>query len=69
MTLEINEVIASYQSCCKVKPQAASSVWRHLRLRTYEDLDSLAGTWTEEQATEFMDAIIHFDLVDEKMWQ
>jgi hypothetical protein len=38
-------------------------------LRTYDDLDSLAGTWTEEQATEFMDAISHFDQVDEKIWQ
>ncbi len=37
--------------------------------RTYEDLDSLAGTWTEEQATEFMQAISYFDQVDEKLWQ
>ena len=38
-------------------------------LLTYEDLDSLAGTWTEEQATEFMEAIRQFDQVDEKIWQ
>ena len=38
-------------------------------LRPYEDLDSLAGTWTEEQATEFMNAISYLDQVDEKLWQ
>jgi len=37
--------------------------------RPYEDLDSLAGTWTEEQANEFMNAISYLDQVDEKLWQ
>jgi hypothetical protein len=35
----------------------------------YDDLDSLAGTWTEEQATEFLNAIDDFELVDEKLWR
>ena len=39
----------------------------HVELQTYDDLDSLAGTWSEEQATEFMDAISYFDQVDEKL--
>jgi hypothetical protein len=37
--------------------------------RSYEDLDSLAGTWTEEQSAEFVDAISFFEQVDEKLWQ
>ena len=41
----------------------------HLALQTYDDLDSLAGTWSEEQRTEFMNAITYFDQVDEKLWQ
>ena len=38
-------------------------------LQSYEDLDSLAGTWTDEQATEFMNAVGYFDQVDEKLWE
>jgi hypothetical protein len=41
----------------------------HVVLKTYDDLDSLAGTWSEEQAKEFMDSISYFDQVDEKLWQ
>jgi hypothetical protein len=41
----------------------------HVALQTFDDLDSLAGTWSEEQATEFMEAIAYFDQVDEKLWQ
>ncbi|MGH9897738.1 MAG: hypothetical protein ACRD4L_02665 [Pyrinomonadaceae bacterium] len=39
------------------------------KLQTYHDLDSLAGTWSDEQATEFMNAITDFEQVDEKLWQ
>lgn len=35
----------------------------------YHDLDSLAGTWSEEQANEFLKAIADFERVDEKLWQ
>lgn len=35
----------------------------------HHDLDSLAGTWSEEQATEFLKAIADFEHVDEKLWQ
>jgi hypothetical protein len=41
----------------------------HVGVATYDDLDSLAGTWSEEQAIEFIDAISHFNQVDEKLWQ
>jgi t-SNARE complex subunit (syntaxin) len=37
--------------------------------RPYTDLDSLAGTWDEAQATEFLNAINDFEQVDEKLWQ
>lgn len=35
----------------------------------YHDLDSLAGTWSEEQAAEFLNAVADFEHVDEKLWQ
>jgi hypothetical protein len=41
----------------------------HVAFQTYDDLDSLAGTWSEEQATEFMNATSYFAQVDEKLWQ
>jgi len=37
--------------------------------QAYHDLDSLAGTWTEEQAAEFLKTIIDFEQIDEKLWQ
>lgn len=40
-----------------------------LQLRTYDDLDSLAGTWTDQEADEFLDAIADLAQVDEKLWQ
>jgi len=38
-------------------------------LQTYYDLDSLAGTWSEEQEAEFLNAVADFEQVDEKLWQ
>ena len=35
----------------------------------YHELDSLAGTWTEEQATEFLKAVEDFELIDEHLWR
>ncbi len=50
--------------------QKGVSVERHSsQLNTYDDLDSLAGTWTEEQATEFLNTIADFEHVDEKLWR
>jgi hypothetical protein len=39
----------------------------HAVPQTYDDLDFLAGMWSEEQAAEFMDAIFYFNQVDEKL--
>lgn len=35
----------------------------------YHDLDSLAGTWTREQATEFQKAVEDFEAIDEHLWR
>lgn len=35
----------------------------------HHDLDSLAGTWSEEQAAEFAAAESDFERVDEKLWR
>ncbi|MBI4793024.1 MAG: hypothetical protein HY789_09955 [Deltaproteobacteria bacterium] len=34
----------------------------------YDDLNHLAGTWSEEQATAFEEVVAGFEKVDEKMW-
>lgn len=34
----------------------------------FYDLDALAGTWTQEQAEEFLRAIADFERIDEKLW-
>ena len=41
----------------------------NLQSPPYHDLDALAGTWSKEQATEFLEAIAEFEQVDEKLWQ
>jgi len=35
----------------------------------YDDLDHLAGTWSEQDATEFESATSVFEKVDEDMWK
>ena len=37
--------------------------------KIYHDLDSLAGTWTDENPQEFFDSTSHFDKIDEEMWK
>lgn len=37
--------------------------------QVYNDLDSLAGTWTEEEASIFETAIADFEVVDETLWR
>jgi DNA polymerase III delta subunit len=39
------------------------------QLKTYHDLDDLAGTWSDEEADEFLSVIADFERVDEKLWQ
>ena len=35
----------------------------------YDDLDHLAGTWSEKDFVEFQKKIADFEIVDEKMWK
>jgi hypothetical protein len=35
----------------------------------YNDLDSLAGTWTEDEAAEFDKAIEDFEIIDPEAWK
>lgn len=38
-------------------------------LPTYHDLDALAGTWTEDEATTFLQGITDFKQVDSELWR
>ena len=41
----------------------------NLEAPPYHDLDALAGTWSKEEADEFLKAIAEFEQVDEKLWR
>jgi hypothetical protein len=41
---------------------------RQAELPTYHDLDALAGTWSEAEATAFLQAIADFEQVDQALW-
>ncbi len=34
----------------------------------YHDLDALAGTWTAQQADEFLGTLADFSKIDEELW-
>ena len=42
---------------------------RTRRQRVYHDLDALAGTWTAEEASEFLKALADFEQVDQELWR
>ncbi len=42
---------------------------RMQRWRVYRDLDSLAGTWTAKEASEFQKAVTDFEQVDPELWR
>lgn len=42
---------------------------RQAELPTYHDLDALAGTWNEDEATAFLQAIADFEHVDAALWR
>ena len=42
---------------------------KRAQVQTYHDLDSLAGTWSDEEMEEFLNAIADFDRVDEQLWR
>jgi hypothetical protein len=39
------------------------------QLVAHHDLDHLAGTWSDEEADEFLRITADFEQVDEKLWQ
>lgn len=39
------------------------------RLRSYHDLDKLAGTWDAAQATAFKQACTDFEEIDKGLWE
>jgi plasmid stability protein len=41
---------------------------RKKALKQYDDLSGLAGTWSQEDATEFDQAIIRFEAIDSEIW-
>ena len=45
--------------------------WERRRtvLLTYHDLDALAGTWSEDEAVAFLQAVADFEHVDPLLWQ
>ena len=42
---------------------------RRAALPTYHDLDALAGTWSEDEAVAFLQAVADFEHVDPALWQ
>lgn len=38
-------------------------------LKTYDDLDHLAGTWSETEAREFEEYVAPFEQIDKEMWK
>ena len=38
-------------------------------LRIHHDLDALAGTWSDEEADNFLNATADFNRIDETLWQ
>jgi len=42
---------------------------RRTELPTYHDLDALAGTWREDEAMAFLQAVADFEHVDPALWQ
>jgi hypothetical protein len=41
---------------------------RRAELLTYHDLDALAGTWSEDEAAAFLQAVADFEQVDPSLW-
>lgn len=49
--------------------QAITLAEEKTKLKTYHDLDTLAGTWSQEEAEEFARATRDFSTVDESLWK
>jgi len=39
------------------------------RTKVYNDLDHLAGTWSDKDYKDFSQAIIDFEKIDKKLWK
>lgn len=46
-----------------------SSRFEVIRRPTFNDLDHLAGTWTPEEAAEFIKTQQDFEKIDEELWR
>ncbi len=46
-----------------------SSRFEVIHLPTFSDLDHLAGTWTPEEAAEFIKTQQDFEKIDEELWR
>jgi len=42
---------------------------RRAALPTYDDLETLAGTWSEDEAAAFLQAVATFEHADPSLWQ
>lgn len=40
-----------------------------LKAPVYHDLDNLCGTWTKQQAKEFVNNTAEFETIDKEMWK
>jgi hypothetical protein len=49
--------------------QEAKSRSRPKETPVFHDLDALAGTWTQEDAEEFLKATADFGKIDESLWR
>ena len=47
----------------------ATGIDKRRRTAIHHDLDSLAGTWSEEDAVTFEHAIESFDKIDPELWK
>ncbi|MBF8277651.1 MAG: hypothetical protein HW390_2724 [Candidatus Brocadiaceae bacterium] len=39
------------------------------RIKTYRDLDHLAGTWSEKDAKEFQERVTDMEKIDKELWK
>ncbi len=49
--------------------QEALGIKKKKRTVVYNDLDHLAGTWSDKDFEEFLQATADFDKIDENMWK
>jgi len=55
------------QAALKILKDAAGVSFKPV-FRTYNDLDPLAGTWSEEDERQFKQAVEYFNEIDQDLW-